>query len=105
MSRLRVTDRAGGIKEIEAVEGDSLMLILRDAGLGIAAICGGQCACGTCHCLIHPTWFDSLPVAKEGEIALLDTLEYFETGRSRLTCQIIFDSSLDGLTLSIAPEE
>ena len=104
MSRLIVTDQ-DGIKEIEAVEGESLMVILRDAGLDIAAICGGQCVCSTCHCLIHPSWFDKLPVAKEDEIALLDTLVYFETGHSRLTCQIIFDSSLDGLTLRIAPEE
>ncbi len=105
MGRLIVTDRDAGSQEIDAIEGESLMVVIRDAGLGIAAICGGQCACGTCHCLIHPAWFGKLPAAKEDEIALVESLEYFEAGRSRLTCQIIFNNRLDGLALSIAPEE
>ncbi len=105
MSRLIVTDRTGKVREIEATGDSTLMEILRDADLGIAAICGGQCACGTCHCLIHPEWFGKLPAAEAGETELAETLEYFAPGRSRLTCQIAFDQALDGLALTIAPEE
>ncbi len=105
MSTITVTDREGVTQEIEASEGMSLMEIVRDAGFPIEAICGGQCACATCHCLIDETWTDKLPAADSDEIELAETSDYFEPGRSRLTCQINFEASMDGLKLTIAPEE
>jgi 2Fe-2S ferredoxin len=42
--------------------GQSLMRAAIDAGLaGIEAQCGGNCACGTCHCYVRQDWLDKLP--------------------------------------------
>lgn len=81
------------------------MEALRDADLGIAAICGGQCACATCHCHIEPGWMPQLPPADEDEVALVSCLDHYDLERSRLTCQIKVTDALDGLPLTVAPEE
>ena len=81
------------------------MEALRDADLGIAAICGGQCACATCHCFIAADWAARLPPADEDEVALVSCLDHYDPMRSRLTCQIEVTDGLDGLALTVAPEE
>ena len=105
MSMLIVTDRDGQTSEVTADAGLTVMEIVRDAGFPIEAICGGQCACATCHCLIDTQWADQLPAADEDEQELAQTSEHYDPSRSRLTCQIPFTEALDGLRLTIAPEE
>ena len=104
MARILVTDRDGGRHKVTAAEG-VLMEALRDADLGVAAICGGQCACATCHCFIEPDWAPRLPPADEDEVALISCLDHYDPERSRLTCQIRVTDALDGLPLTVAPEE
>ena len=53
MATIHVTDRDGHAHRLQAPAGSILMEVLRDEGMGIEAICGGQCACATCHCLIE----------------------------------------------------
>ena len=105
MATIHVTDRDGEQYRLDAATGSILMEVLRDEGMGIEAICGGQCACATCHCLIEPAWFDTLGKPGEDELDLVSSLDCFEAGRSRLTCQIEVSDSFDGLTLTVAPEE
>ncbi len=105
MSTLFVTDRSGDTHEIEASAGTSIMEIVRDAGFDIEAICGGQCACATCHCFIDEEWANKLPPADEDEVELAETSDHYQADRSRLTCQIPFDDAWDGLRLTIAPED
>ena len=81
------------------------MEVLRDADMGIEAICGGQCACATCHCYIDVRWSQALERASEDELDLVSYLDAYDAERSRLTCQIEVTESLDGLALLIAPEE
>ena len=47
MITIHATGRDGVVQTIDADAGATLMEVLRDAGLGIEAICGGQCACAT----------------------------------------------------------
>ena len=49
MNKVLVKDRDGNIKEIVGEVGNTLMEIIRDAGMDIEAACGGCCACATCH--------------------------------------------------------
>ena len=102
---LMVTDRDGRQHTLEADTGASLMEVLRDADMGIEAICGGQCACATCHCYIDAAWAQKLGRASEDELELVSYLDAFDAGRSRLTCQIQVTDALDGLQLTVAPEE
>ena len=105
MTALIVTDRDGRSHTLEAYKGSSVMESLRDEDMGIEAICGGQCACATCHCLLDEAWFEKLTPPGEDETELLESLDHYEAGRSRLTCQIIVSSQHEALELTIGPEE
>ena len=105
MTRILVTDRENNQQEVDACDGGILMETLRDEGLGVEAICGGQCACATCHCLLDDAWFSKLDPPGEDESELLESLEHFDPERSRLTCQIEITPDMAGLSLQIAPEE
>ncbi|QBY01257.1 2Fe-2S iron-sulfur cluster binding domain-containing protein [Rhodophyticola sp. CCM32] len=106
MPMIHATDRQGQTHDIMANEGASLMETLRDkGGLDIAAICGGMCACATCHVHVAPDWMDKLPEAEPDETELVEFSPAYEEARSRLSCQIPVTEALDGLTLTLAPEE
>ena len=96
-------DRAGTAHELEAHPDDVLMEVLRDAGLGIEAVCGGCCACATCHVFLR----DPVLVAARGEDeeALLSVSDQFDAARSRLSCQIRLAPAHDGLAVIVAPED
>lgn len=97
-----VTDRAGKVHELEAVEGWRLMEIIREYKLPIKAECGGACACATCHVYVDEAWLPKLFKMRDEEEEMLD--EAFEVeDNSRLSCQIIMDDSLDGLRVTLAP--
>jgi len=105
MAKIVVTDRDGGVHEIEGRAGLKLMETLREYDYGVTAICGGLCSCATCHILIDPQWADRLPRPQSDEKDLLVELQHYEPGRSRLSCQVDFTEALDGLALTIAADE
>lgn len=105
MPVIHVTDRDGHSHSLEVREGGVLMEVLRDEGMGIEAICGGQCACATCHCFIDPEWFEKLATRGEDEQELVSYLDCYDPRRSRLTCQIEVTEAIDGLRLEVAPDE
>ena len=104
MTTIIVTDLNGGQHEVEAVDGLPLMETLRDLEYGVAAICGGQCCCGTCHIYVDEQWFEQLPPHAGDEADLLGDLEYRQPN-SRLSCQLIVSAAFNGLSLKLAPEE
>lgn len=71
---------------------------------GILAVCGGSCACSTCHAYIDETWMEKVGGPDEIEDSTLD-LALDRKPSSRLTCQIKVDESLDGLKIYIANNE
>lgn len=105
MPRLDVTDRDGARHELDADADGTLMEALRDADMGIEAICGGQCACATCHCWVAADRFAQLPDVSEDERDLLSSLDHYDPQRSRLTCQLEIADVPDGLPVTVAPEE
>jgi len=104
MPVIRVLDQDRVEHEVEASAGRKVMEILRDLDYDVAAMCGGMCSCATCHVVIHPEWLSKLPAPTPDELELLDGLTSRTEG-SRLSCQIEFTGALDGLPLTIAPEE
>ena len=105
MGKILVTDRAGDKHEIEIAAGDNIMDPLRELDAGVEALCGGMCSCATCHIFVEPQWFGKLGEAQDDELELLEETECFKADASRLSCQIEFSDTLDGLTFTIAPEE
>jgi len=101
---VNITDRKGKTHELEAPEGWRLMEVIRDYGLPIKAECGGACACATCHVYIDSKWENKIPAKSEDEDDMLD--EAFELkNNSRLSCQIILNETMDGLTATLAPQD
>lgn len=105
MAGMKVVDRDGEEHGIEGRAGVSIMETLREVDWGVAAICGGMCSCATCHVYIDPAWMSRLPAPQPDEKELLQELTGYDEGRSRLSCQVQFEDSLDGLRLEIAPDE
>jgi ferredoxin, 2Fe-2S len=104
MPQLRVTRRNGSETLIEGPSGRSIMEILRDNVTEVLALCGGNCACATCHVFVDAGDFSRLPPASDGENELLEVSTYRQAN-SRLSCQILFSEALDGLRIRIAPED
>jgi len=105
MGKIVVTDRAQREIEVDATDGLSIMENIRELDASVEAICGGMCACATCHVYVAADWVDRLPARSYEENVMLDQLEHFDPRRSRLSCQIQMNEACDGLTLEVAPEE
>ena len=104
MAILQVIDRDGVSHEVEAKPGLKVMEVLRELDYGVAAICGGMCSCATCHIYVDPEWESRLPAPMSDERELLVELAHHESN-SRLSCQVEVTPSLEGLRVTIAPDE
>jgi ferredoxin, 2Fe-2S len=105
MPKIFVTTLEGKQQALHAELNQSVMEVIRDSDIrGIEAICGGSCACATCHVYVTPDFFDRLPLVGEDEQVLLEGTEHYQPGSSRLSCQIRISEPMDGLGLTIAPE-
>jgi 2Fe-2S ferredoxin len=102
---ITLVDRTGRSVRIAARSGFSLMENIRDLDASVEAICGGLCACATCHVWIAPDWVRRLPPRKYEEGVMLRDSAGFDAERSRLSCQIVVTPELQGLTLEVAPAE
>lgn len=105
MPSLIVVDRSGTERAVEGDAGLSVMEVIRDNGFDeLLALCGGSCSCATCHVHVDPAWFGRVGGPHPDEADLLDSSDH-RTEYSRLSCQIKFGPDLDGLKVTIAPED
>lgn len=105
MARIHVTSRGGASRMIEACPGQSLKDALKGAGVDeILGLCGGFASCGTCHVHVAEAWLDRLPSMRPDEEELLGYSDWRERN-SRLACQIPFTEALDGIAVTVAPED
>lgn len=102
--KIHLTDREGGTHEINGDAGMKLMEAIRDIDNSVEAICGGLCSCATCHVYVDADWFTRLPPIEDDEEELLDSLEN-RRERSRLSCQLELVPDLDGIRITVGPEE
>ncbi|WP_345723454.1 2Fe-2S iron-sulfur cluster-binding protein [Qipengyuania vesicularis] len=94
---------AGDQVDATGEAGESLLRVAQAAGMPLEGTCEGQMACSTCHVVVEKEWFDRLPEASEEEEDMLD-LAAGVRRTSRLSCQIVLDEELDGLTITIPAE-
>jgi len=105
MPTLLVTDRSGTQKPVAVEADETVMKAIRDNGFDeLRALCGGFCSCATCHVYVDESAIGKLPPISEEENELLDGSNHRLT-TSRLSCQIKLNSALDGLCVTIAPED
>jgi 2Fe-2S ferredoxin len=105
MVKLVVTDKDGREVAVDARAGLSIMENIRLLPRSVEAICGGMCACATCHVHVDPEWVARLPRRSYEEQSMLQDHASFDPERSRLSCQIVVRETLDGLRLTVVPDE
>lgn len=103
--QLHVRDLTGETRVIEGAIGTSLMEIIRASGIDdIPAFCGGCCSCASCHVHVDQAFVAMLPTMSQDEDDLLDSSAHRAAG-SRLSCQIPASAALNGIRLTVAPQE
>jgi 2Fe-2S ferredoxin len=102
MGVINVIDTTGKTHTLEAVEGWRVMEIIREHGLPMEGVCGGACACATCHVIVDDAWTDKLHPARDDEEDMLDNVPNVMPA-SRLSCQLIYSEELEGLTVALDP--
>lgn len=105
MTSLIVVDRSGQEHVLKAVDGQSVMEIIRDNGLDeLLALCGGSCSCATCHVYVDDKFQGQFLPLSDDENDLLDSSAH-RTAASRLSCQLIISGKGEPIRVSIAPED
>ena len=105
MPELIIVTREGEETTVKGEAGLSVMEVIRRAGVDeVLAVCGGCCACATCHVYVDSAFRQQIPDMSEDENAMLDSSNHREN-TSRLSCQIRFTDEMDGLRVVIAPED
>ncbi|WP_084397026.1 2Fe-2S iron-sulfur cluster-binding protein [Henriciella aquimarina] len=100
MPKITFIDHSGEARIVAASVGETLM----EAGVKadipeLDAECGGACACGTCHVYVEEAFLDKVGFAGEAEQQMLDYAESPVQENSRLSCQIVVQDELDGMTV------
>tara|TARA_B100001250_G_C19108945_1_gene490263 strand:+ start:123 stop:452 length:330 start_codon:yes stop_codon:yes gene_type:complete len=104
---IKITDRKGKLHNVAAPidMAMNVMEVIRSYELapeGTIGVCGGMAMCASCQCYV--TSNHELPTMSDEEEAMLS--EAFNvTEKSRLGCQISINKNLEGLEVTIAPEE
>ncbi len=105
--KITITDRDGVIHEVQAPTdmNMNLMEVVRSYELapdGTIGICGGMAMCASCQCYVESD--HKLPPMNDDEEAMLSEAFYVKDN-SRLGCQLFITEHLDGLQVTLAPEE
>jgi len=105
MAKITYIEFNGTEHVVDVATGLTVMEGARDNDIpGIEADCGGACACSTCHVYVHPDWVDKIPDREAMEEDMLDFAYEPDPVRSRLTCQIKVNDTLEGLVVQM-PEK
>ena len=105
MPKITYVDINGERHECDVSAGVSVMEGAIQNGIpGILAICGGSCACSTCHSYIDDAWTETVGLPNDIEDSTLD-LALDRKSSSRLTCQIEVTDTLDGLVVHVAEND
>ncbi|HEX3911949.1 MAG TPA: 2Fe-2S iron-sulfur cluster-binding protein [Steroidobacteraceae bacterium] len=101
MPRITFIEPGGFPHQIDAPVGITLMEAAKQNGvLGILALCGGACACGTCHVYVDEAWLARLEPREDMEEGMLENA-WQPHANSRLSCQIHVTADLDGLVVTV----
>lgn len=104
MARITFIEHNGTEHVVEAEPGMTVMeAAVKNSIPGIAAECGGACACATCHVYVDDAWRDPTGNPEQMEEDMLD-FAFDVRPSSRLSCQIKVSAAVDGLVVRI-PEK
>ncbi|XP_032397299.1 ferredoxin-2, mitochondrial [Etheostoma spectabile] len=93
-------DRSGQRIPVKAKVGDNVMYLAQKHGIELEGACEASLACSTCHVYVSDFHCDKLPEPEEREDDMLDMAPMLQEN-SRLGCQIILTSELEGMELTL----
>ncbi|MFJ4428816.1 2Fe-2S iron-sulfur cluster-binding protein [Streptomyces bobili] len=106
MPKVVYTTAEGTRYEVDGLDGDSLMeTAVRNGVPGIVAECGGAAACATCHVYVDDTFVSRLTNMDDLEDDMLEGTASERLPTSRLACQLRLHADLEGIAVSIPPEQ
>jgi 2Fe-2S ferredoxin len=101
VSKIIFTEPGGTRREIDAPIGTTVMeAAAQNQVRGIVALCGGACACATCHVYVGQAWLAKVGRPDEMEEGMLEAA-WEPRENSRLSCQIHVTADLDGLEVTV----
>ncbi|KHK93175.1 2Fe-2S iron-sulfur cluster-binding protein [Novosphingobium malaysiense] len=101
MVKITYVEHDGERTTVDAQPGESMMKAAVSHGVaGIEAVCGGNCACGTCRIYVDDNWRAKLPSPGESESEMIDFCGDPDP-RVRLSCQIAVSEDLDGMEVTL----
>ncbi len=101
MPKITFIEPDGGRREVNAPVGTTLMqAAVQNHVKGILALCGGACACATCHVYVNAAWLTKAGPIEEMEEGMLEGA-WERRDNSRLSCQIEVSADLDGLEVTV----
>jgi 2Fe-2S ferredoxin len=101
MPQIIFTEPDGTRHEIDAAVGTTLMqAAVQNQVRGIVALCGGACACATCHVYVGQAWLAKVGPREEMEEGMIEAA-WEPRENSRLSCQIHVTAELDGLEVTV----
>ncbi len=100
--KLTFRSAAGELTSIDAPLGESVMqaAIFNNVD-GIEAECGGSCMCATCHIYVAPSLAEKLDPPAEEEAEMLEETAAEKRPESRLSCQLVVTSEMDGQVFDV----
>lgn len=102
MVKVRFVSADGSAVDAEGRSGDTLMeCALENMIPEIEGLCGGSCACATCHCYPRDEWQGRLSPRDDFELATLQGGQAEVKQSSRLACQIVLSEQLSGLVVDL----
>ncbi len=105
MVSITFIEPSGTPHKVDAAPGTTLMEAATTNSVeGIIAECGGNCACGTCRVYISGASKALVAEVEDMESAML---EFIDDGNAdlRLSCQVRISEAMDGLEVTVAPEQ
>ena len=103
--RLNVVDRDGKKTSIDIEEGKTIRDAIEEKlSPDNYGVCGGSCACWTCHVYFVASEFEKLKPAEEEETGTLKEMAIKPTSYSRLGCQVKLNKEYNNITVTIAPD-
>ncbi len=101
MAKITFIEHNGQQHTVEAEPGMTVMeTAVKNSIPGIAAECGGACACATCHVYVQEPWREVVGSPEQMEEDMLD-FAFDVREESRLSCQIQVTEEMDGLVVRV----
>ncbi|MFM5907881.1 MAG: 2Fe-2S iron-sulfur cluster-binding protein [Novosphingobium sp.] len=103
MPNVTYIESNGAEHVVDVPEGENVMRgALYNNVDGIVGECGGGLSCATCHCYVDDAWAGQVGTpTSQDEVDLLEGVSAERKATSRLSCQIVMDTSLDGLIVHL----